>query len=430
LSIYFGITHKVLKELIAPMTAALFTNAAVYDGLADSLRPGAEVLIAEGLIQDVSDRPLRRPAECEVIDLAGRTLMPGLIDAHVHIWATDLDLLKVITRRTEYLAAFAYRSLAAMLGRGFTTARDAGGTDVGFVQALADGLAPGPRLLHAGKCLSPTGGHGDFRRPGDFSCACELREGGGARFVHLVDSPDEVRKAVRDELRQGAHQIKIMGSGGVASPADPLDREQFSDAEIATAVEEADRHGAYVMAHCHPASAVRRCAQLGVRSIEHATLIDEEAAQAVKAADAFVVPTLATIFALLEDGEALGLPPVSMEKLRQVSGGVLQGLQVMRRTGLKIGLGTDLLGSQQDRQGTEFALRAQVFEPAEILRQATSVNAQLLRMEDRIGRVAPGLVADLIVVDGDPFADVTVFDRGGANIPVIMQAGAFHKRVI
>ncbi len=412
------------------MTATLFTNLALYDGLADELRPGAEVLIADGLIQEVSDSAVRPPTDCEVIDLGGRTLMPGLIDAHVHIWATDLDILKIISRRSEYLAAFAYRSLRAMLGRGFTTVRDAGGTDLGYVLALQDGLAPGPRLLHAGKCLTQTGGHGDFRRPEDFTCACELREGGGARLVHVVDSPDEVRKAVREELRQGAHQIKIMGSGGVASPADPLDRMQFSDAEIVAAVEEAERHGAYVMAHCHPASAVRRCAELGVRSIEHATLIDEEAAQAVKAKDAFVVPTLATIFALLEDGEALGLPPVSMEKLRQVSGGVLQGLQVMRRTGLKIGLGTDLLGPQQDRQGTEFALRAQVFEPAEVLRQATSINAELLRMEDRIGRVAPGLIADLIVVDGDPLADVSVFDRGGANLPVIMQAGVFHKRTL
>lgn len=412
------------------MTATLFANAALFDGVAAELRPGCEVLIADGVIQQVSDRGVKRPADCEVIDIGGRTLMPGLIDAHVHIWATDLNILKIITRRTEYLAAFAYRSLAGMLDRGFTTVRDAGGTDLGYVQALADGLAPGPRLLHAGKVLTQTGGHGDFRDPAVIGCACELREGGGVRFTHIVDSPDEVRKAVREELRQGAHQIKIMGSGGVASPADPVDRMQFSDGEILAAVEEAERHGAYVMAHCHPPRAVQRCAELGVRSIEHATLIDEEAAQAVKARDAFVVPTLATIYALLEDGEALGLPPVSMDKLRQVSGGVLQGLQVMRRTGLKIGLGTDLLGSQQDRQGTEFALRAQVFEPAEILRQATSINAQLLRMEDRIGRVAEGFIADLIVVDGDPLADVSLFDQGGASLPVIMQGGRFFKQTL
>jgi imidazolonepropionase-like amidohydrolase len=409
------------------MSAILFTNAALFDGVGPELRSGAQVLVADGLVQDVSDRAIQAPAGAEVVDLAGRTLMPGLIDAHVHIWATDLDMLKLITRRTEYLAAFAYRSLAAMLDRGFTTVRDAGGTDVGYAQALADGLAVGPRLLHAGRILSQTGGHGDLRRPGDFICACELREGGGARFSHIVDSPDEVRKAVREELRNGAHQIKIMGSGGVASPADPVDRLQFSDAEISAAVEEATRHGAYVMAHCHPAEAVRRCAELGVRSIEHATLIDQEAAEMVAAKGAFVVPTLATIWALLEDGAKLGLPPASQEKLQQVSGGVLQGLQVMRRTGLKIGFGTDLLGAQQDRQGSEFALRAQVFSALEILQQATTINAELLRMEDRIGRVAPGFIADLIVVDGDPLADVTLLGDA-ANIPAIVQGGRFHKR--
>ena len=412
------------------LSAILFTNAAVFDGQGPELRRGAEVLVADGLVQEVSERDVPRPGDCEVVDLGGRTLMPGLIDAHVHIWATDLDILKLIRRRTEYLAAFAYRSLRQMLDRGFTTVRDAGGTDLGYALALAEGLAEGPRLLHAGRFLSQTGGHGDFRRPEEFSCACELREGGSARFGHIVDSPDEVRKAVREELRQGAHQIKIMGSGGVVSPSDPVDRMQFSDAEILAAVEEAGRHGAYVMAHCHPANAIKRCAELGVRSIEHATLIDEEAAKAVAANGAFVVPTLATIWALLEEGDKLGLPKVSQEKLRMVSGGALQGLQVMQRNQLKIGFGTDLLGSLQDRQGTEFELRARVFSPLEILKQATSINAELLQMGDRIGRIAPGYLADLIVVDGDPFEDIACLGRGGANVPVILQGGRFHKRTI
>ena len=411
------------------MSAILFTDAAVFDGQGPQLRPGCQVLVADGRIQAVSDKALKPPGDCETIALGGRTLMPGLIDAHVHIWATDLDIVKLITRRTEYLAAFAYRSLAAMLDRGFTTVRDAGGTDIGYAQALGDGLAVGPRLLHAGKILTQTGGHGDFRRAGDFSCACELREGGGARFAHVVDSPDEVRKAVREELRNGAHQIKIMGSGGVASPSDPIDRTQFSDDEIRTAVEEAARHGAYVMAHCHPAEAVRRCAELGVRSIEHATLIDQAAADAVAAAGAFVVPTLATLYALLEDGDKLGLPPVSQEKLRAVAGGTLQGLQVMRRSQLKVGFGTDLLGVQQDRQGTEFKLRAQVFSALEILQQATSVNAELLQLEGEVGRVAEGYAADLIVVDGDPLDDIELLGEA-ANLPVILQAGRVHKRTI
>ena len=412
------------------MSATLFTNAALFDGTSEALRRGSQVLVADGVIQAVSDGALKPPADGEVIDLGGRTLMPGLIDAHVHIWATDLDILKIINRRSEYLAAFAFRSLKAMLDRGFTTVRDAGGTDIAYVLALQDGLQPGPRLLHAGRFLSQTGGHGDFRRPGDFSCACELRDGGGARVGVIVDGADEVRRAVREELRQGAHQIKIMGSGGVASPSDPVDRLQFSDEEIRVAVEEAGRHGAYVMAHCHPPEAIRRCAELGVRSIEHGTLIDQDGAEAVVRMGAFVVPTLATIFALLEDGAALGLPLASQEKLKQVSGGVLQGLQVMRRTGVKVGFGTDLLGAQQDRQGTEFGLRAQVFSPIEILRQATSINAELLQMPGKIGRVTEGAIADLIVVDGDPLEDITCLGQDGANLPVIMQGGRFHKRVM
>ena len=410
------------------MTATLFTRARVFDGTGPDLLDDAQVLVAEGKIQQLSDRAIKPPADCEVIDLGGRTLMPGLIDAHVHIWATDLDVLKLIRRRSEYLAAFAFRSLKAMLGRGFTTVRDAGGTDYAYVQVLQDGLAEGPRLLHAGRYMSQTGGHGDFRGPGEFACACELREGGGSRFAAIVDSPDEMRKAVREELRQGAKQIKIMGSGGVASPADPVDRMQFSDEEIRTAVEEATRQGAYVMAHCHPARAIERTPSSAQRSIEHATLIDQDAAEAVLRHDAFVVPTLATIWALLEHGAELGLPLVSQEKLKAVSGGVLQGLQVMRRTGVKVGFGTDLLGSQQDRQGTEFKLRAQVFSPIEILRQVTSLNAELLQMPGQIGCVAPGAIADLIVVDGDPLADIECLGQGGANVPAIMQAGQFYKR--
>lgn len=414
------------------MSAILFTNARLFDGEGPELIDGAQVLVADGVVQAVSTEKIRPPSACEVLDLGGRTLMPGLIDAHVHIWATDLDLLKIINRRSEYLAAFAYRSLHRMLDRGFTTVRDAGGTDVAYALALQDGLMPGPRLLHAGRVLTQTGGHGDFRGPGQYEalCGCGLAHSGAQRLAVICDGVDAVRKAVREELRMGAHQIKIMGSGGVASPADPLDRVQFSDEEILAAVEETARHGAYVMAHCHPAEAIRRCAELGVRSIEHGSLMDEAAADAVKRHEAFVTPTLAVIWALMEDGEKLGLPPASLAKLKMVSGGVLDGLEIMRRKGLKIGFGTDLLGAQQDRQSTEFALRAQVFSPLEILRQVTSINAELLRMEGKIGCVKPGSIADLIVVDGDPLADIACLGRGGEALPVILQGGRFHKRTI
>lgn len=410
--------------------AILFVNAAVYDG-GDGVQPGLQVLVADGRIQVVSDRGVEPPSGCEIIDLHGRTLMPGLIDAHVHVWLTDLDLQRATSRRDAYIAAFALKTLSKMLDHGFTTVRDAGGTDVGFTLALEAGLARGPRLLHAGRIISQTGGHFDVRPADTFSslCGCAAQGSGSDRFACIADGVDEVRRAVREELRKGARQIKLMASGGVASPTDPLDRMQFSNQEIAAAVEEAERHGAYVMAHCHPASAIKRCAQLGVRSIEHGSFMDDDAAQAVAAAEAYVVPTMATVWALIEDGARQGLPAPSQEKVRALADGVLEGLNTMRQHHLKVGFGTDLLGPQQDRQVTEFGLRTRIFEPSEILNSATRVNAEIVGMADQIGRVAEGFVADLIVVNGDPTQDIGLLgDPGGTHIPLVMQVGEIVKR--
>lgn len=411
-------------------TPTLLLNASVYDG-EDELRPGRQVLVVDGRIEAVTDGSVQAPSRCEVIDLQGRTLMPGLIDAHVHVVLVDLDLGRAMERRYPYVAAFAFRTLGRMLDRGFTTVRDAGGTDVGFTLALEAGLARGPRLLHAGRFISQTGGHFDVRRPDafDLPCGCAIRTGGAARFACVVDGVDEVRRAVREELRKGAHHIKLAASGGVASPADPLDRMQFSDEEIRVAVAEANRHGTYVMAHCQPASAIKRCAELGVRSIEHGSFMDEDAAKAVAAADAYVVPTMATVWALIEEGARQGLPPASQEKAKALSEGVLQGLHMMRSHDLKIGFGTDLLGPQQDRQVTEFGLRTQIFTPNEILRSATQVNAEILQMQDQIGRIASGFIADLIVVDGNPLKNLGLLsDPDGNFIPLVMQRGEIVKR--
>ncbi|WP_422743446.1 amidohydrolase family protein [Mycobacterium sp. WMMD1722] len=408
----------------------LFTKAAVFDG-SDERQPTMNVLVVDGRIEQVSPEPVIGPPGCEVVDVAGRTLMPGLIDAHVHCWLADLDLALATQRRNPYLAAFAFKTLGRMLDRGFTTVRDAGGTEVGYTLALEAGLVRGPRLLHTGRFISQTGGHFDVRTAERFDppCGCGRLSGGAARFATIVDGTDEMIRAVREELRTGAKQVKLMASGGVASPTDPLDRMQFSDAEITTAVEEAERRGAYVMAHCHPASAIERCARLGVRSIEHGSFMNDEAAHAVAEAGAYVVPTMATVWALLEDGPRQGLPAASQQKAQALAEGVLRGLETMRRHGLQIGFGTDLLGPQQDRQATEFELRSQVFPAGDILRSATTVNAAILRMDDRIGRVAPGYVADLIVVDGDPLRDLSVLgDPDGRSVDLVMQAGAIVKR--
>jgi len=381
--------------------AVLITDAAVFDG-SDWLRPAMNVLVAEGRIAQISGQPIAPPPECEVVDVAGRTLMPGLIDAHVHPWLADLDLAKATQRPDPYVAAFAFATLGRMLERGFTTVRDAGGMDVGYTLALEAGLVRGPRLLHTGRIISQTGGHFDVRTAERFAplCGCGRAAEGASRFAAIVDGTDEMVRAVREELRKGAGQVKLMASGGVASPTDPLDRMQFSDAEIRAAVEEADRRGAYVMAHCHPASSIERCARLGVRSIEHGSFMNDEAAQAVAEAGAYVVPTMATVWALLEDGQRQGLPAASQRKAESLAEGVLQGLHTMRRHGLRLGFGTDVLGPQQDRQATEFALRSQIFPAREILRSATAVNAEILRIDDRLGRIAEGFVADLVIQSG------------------------------
>jgi len=237
----------------------------------------------------------------------------------------------------------------------------------------------------------------------------------------------EVRRAAREELRKGATQIKIMASGGVSSPSDPIWNLQYSEEEIRAIVWEAQSWRTYVMAHAYTAEAISRCVEFGVRSIEHANLIDEPAAAACAAAGAYVVPTLVTYDALERFGPELGLPPVSIEKLKVVREAGVGSLEILKQAGVKIGFGTDLLGAMQQHQSGEFAIRREVLSPAEILRSATSVNAALLQAEGELGVVAPGALADLIVVDGDPLADLALLEGQGEKLPVIVKDGTVVK---
>jgi len=366
----------------------LFRNARIFDGDSEVLREGHNVLVDRGLISRISPTPLDANELAETVDCAGRVLMPGLIDAHVHVYAAGLNFTRIAQSPMSYLAHFAARFMRASLDRGFTTLRDAGGGDVGLASALKDGLLEGvPRLFYGGRAISQTGGHGDFR-PGDHAlphacqcgCVCHIDT-----LTTIADGADAVRRAVREELRRGASHIKLMASGGIASPTDALERCQYSDEEIRAAVDEAVRAGSDVATHCHPAEAVRRSAALGVRSIEHATLIDRETADFVAERGAFAVPTMATLAALSEEGERLGFPAVGMDKLRRIGDRAIAGLEIMKRAGVKMGLGTDLLGAQHVRQTTEFTLRAQVLPAIDILRSACDVNAELLGQAGRLG---------------------------------------------
>src|ERR1700689_4520379 len=396
----------------------VFQSARIFDGASETLRAREHVFVEGGLISEISARP--PGSEDEIIDCGGRVLMPGLIDAHVHVYGAGLNIVRVVQSPMSYLAHFAAQFLRASIDRGFTTLRDVGGADIGLALAIKDGLlGTVPRLIYGGRFISQTGGHGDFR-PGDHSletgCGCSHQ---ADHLAVLADGADAVRKAVREELRRGASHIKIMGSGGVLSPTDPIDRCQYSDEEIRAAVEEADRAGHYVAAHCHPKEAVRRAADLGVRSIEHATMIDEATAGFVAEKGAFTVPTMAIMVGLLEEGKSLGLPAASLEKLKRFGDGAFLTLEIMKRAGVRMGLGTDLLGSLHVRQSTEFTLRARVLPAIDVLRSACAVNAELIGQAGKLGCIRKGATADILVVDGNPLEDIAVLGSGGDRLSII-----------
>ncbi|HUP98262.1 MAG TPA: amidohydrolase family protein, partial [Usitatibacter sp.] len=382
------------------MTAIVFRNARIFDGASADCPRGMNVLVADGLIREVSGKPIKARG-ASVLDVGGRTLMPGLIDAHMHAYASDVNVQRVEDVGTPYRTAHAVRMLGHALDCGFTTLRDVGGGDYSLAKAIEDRLVRAPRFFYSGKVLSMTGGHGDLRqreeRPNYHSmCSCGIFNS----FAKVADGVDECIRATREELRQGAHCIKIMGSGGVASPTDPIWMNQYREDEVRAIVQECAERRTYVAAHCHPANAVRRCVEFGVRSIEHGTLIDDDTAKFVAKKGAYVVPTLVTIFALVELGQKLGFPIESMEKAKIAFDGAMSGLEKMKKAGVKLAYGTDLLGTTYVRQCQEFTLRKEIFTPLELLRQATSIAAELMMLDGKIGCVKPGASADLIVVDG------------------------------
>jgi imidazolonepropionase-like amidohydrolase len=403
------------------MAATLFRNLRLFDGLTDTLLEGMEVLVEGERIKEVADRPITSAA-ARVVDCAGRTLMPGLIDAHVHAYGVDADLGRLDKLPRSLQALQAAERLKDSLKRGFTSIRDAGGADWGLAIACDTGLITAPRLFYPGRALSPTGGHGDMRANVMLEQFCGCCAPAQAISI-IADGVDEVRKAVRGELKRGAHAIKIMASGGVASPSDPIYALQYSDEEIACAVWEAKAWRSYVLAHAYTPESIHRAVRLGVRSIEHANLIDATTAEFMAEKEAFAVPTLVTYDALAEDGPSLGMPPESMAKLASVKDAGLGSLEILARAGVRMGFGTDLLGAMHRRQSDEFIIRRQALPAADVLRSATSINAALLKKDGQLGVVAAGALADLILVDGDPIADIGVLTGQGERIPLVMKGG-------
>jgi imidazolonepropionase-like amidohydrolase len=313
-----------------------------------------------------------------------------------------------------------------MLNRGFTSVRDTGGADWGIRQAVEKGYLAGPRLFISGRAIGPTGGHSDMRRRTDLHSHCRCCDGLGFTLA-VADGADNVRAVVREELRQGADAIKIMVSGGVASPYDPLESRQFSISEIAAAVEEATAFKRYVLAHAYTPDAITRAVSQGVRTIEHGNLIDVAAAELLAERKGYLVANLVAYVVMKERAAQFGMSPDKLEKNDRVLQAGFASLEICRKAGVKVGYGSDLLGELQDEQSREFLLRAEAVQPVEIIRSATLVGAEIVRMEGKLGVIAPGAIADLLVVDGDPVKNLQLLQDQGAHLPLIMKQGRIHK---
>ena len=411
------------------MASFLFENGAILDGQSTELRSDHHVLVEDNRIVEVSDKPIKSETSHN-IDVKGMTLMPGLIDAHVHVKATIVNVGRLSDIPVSYLTADAGKFMKQMLMRGFTTVRDAGGADRGLANAVTDGLLIGPRLFVSGLSLSQTGGHGDMRpvtsESHPITCACLAST---QQLGRIADGVDECRRAARDELRKGAHQIKIMAGGGVASPNDPIQNTQYSIEEINAICEEAEAAQTYVMAHAYVPKAITRAIENGVRTIEHGNLLDEESARVMSKYDAFLVPTNVTYRALYKHGKSFGFPEVSIGKLKDVLDVGLNAIEVAKNNGVKIGHGSDLLGECQIYQSDELSIKAEVVGNYEAIRHATEVNAEILNMSDELGVIKENALADILIVDGNPSKDIGLLTNDAKFIPKIMKDGVFYKNV-
>jgi len=413
------------------MPNLIIKNARLLDAQAGELRAGASVRVEGDRIVDVAEdsRELTGIADIVTLNADGRTLMPGLIDAHVHPAITTLDLASMVHRQASWIAIEIKFILEGMLRRGFTTIRDAGGLDAGIAIATERGLIRGPRIFRSGRVLSQTGGHGDLEPVAQHPqlCACSIRT---SAFSHIADGVDAVRKAARAELKGGAQQIKIMAGGGVATPSDPIDMVQYTEEEIRAAVEEARARRTYAFAHAYIPESIERAVRAGVRSIEHGNLIDDASARLMAERGCFLVPTLVTYDQISRFGKTHRFPEAALQKLGDVLHAGAGAIEKALRAGVKVGFGTDLLGETHPAQSEEFALRARVQNNADVLRSVTIVNADLLQHSDRLGVVKPGAFADLLLVNGDPLKDLGVLSGQGERLDVIMRGGIMFKNTV
>jgi len=404
------------------MAITILKNCLIFDGHNEELIEG-NVVVENNRIREVTNSEVKIDS-ANNIDCKGGFLMPGLIDAHFHALLVSYNIPKLDSMPPYLLAQHASHILNGALHRGFTTVRDAGGAEIGLSMALEQGLIEGPRMFFSGKPISQTGGHGDMR-PADHTSPCSC--GYGSVLTTVADGVDEMRKTVREELRKGANQIKLFVSGGVVSPTDPIWMAQFSADEIRVAVEEAATRRTYVMAHCHTDARARACVELGIRTIEHGTEIQADTAEIIANSDTYVVPTLSAIKVITDHGAELGLPPMSLEKVTGLFQTNQQSVSNCDKANVKLGFGTDLLGDFHKYQNDEFVYRAELQKNIDVLRSATSVNADIIQKTGELGCIKENALADIILVAGNPLQDINLLSKPGENISMIMRDGKIVK---
>jgi imidazolonepropionase-like amidohydrolase len=408
------------------------TNVNVFDSVDGRITGPMDVAMSDGVINSVVPAG-SAGAPDETIDGSGKTLIPGLIDAHWHMAFTTIPAAMAQLSEAGYVFARAIAGAEQTLRRGFTTVRDLGGPVFGIKAAIDEGVVVGPRIYPAGAFISQTGGHGDFRLPNETPRGIVGRlsysEIIGAAII--ADGETEVLRGTREMLRRGASQIKLMAGGGCASPYDPLDVAQFTAAEFRAAVAAAENWGTYVTVHAYTPRAIRTAVEAGVRCVEHGHLADEETAAMLAEKDIWWC-----LQPFLDDEDAVPLPPQNLAKFKQMAAGTDRAYELAIKHGVKVAFGTDTLFDAKlaSRQGAQLAKLTRWYTPAEVLQQATIRNAELLAMSGernpypgRLGVIAEGALADAILVDGDPVADISLIARPDETFSAIIKAGQLVK---
>ncbi len=409
------------------MSYLVLKNATLFDGTGSAPKSGMTVVMEGDRILEVSSAATVPPS-ARVVDCKGKFLMPGLIDAHMHLGLVNPAISEVVrTNHPGLMAAKMFINLKDSLEQGFTTARDCGGADAGFRIAVEKGYAPGSRLIVSGPPLCQTGGHADDRT------ASEDRPyiPGKIGFMgYVCNGVPEVQQAARDVIRQGADFVKIMAGGGCASPTDPPTTSQYSPAELEAIVFEAESAEKYVAAHCYSNRSIRLCAAAGIKTIEHGNLMDAETAKFAKTCGCALIPTLPAYEVMFELADEWGLPDYIRAKVDVVREAGLVAIKNALDVGMPVGLGTDLPNEHHIYGHVALAQQAKVQGAVGALVSATKTNAEILGVSDKLGTIEPGKLADMIVVSGDPIADITLFKNYADNLQLIVQGGKVYKDVL